>query len=216
MDKAIIAAYQIPGWCYPTELAIIKDLVKQSKLHIEIGSYCGKSLYATGHGITKNARIIAVDPCKFEYLAFMDFYVPSDTWIKNTLHETIKAILQNRPDIKIDHWEMSSLTAAIQCREQKISPTSVYIDGDHNYAEVTTDIYAWYSLLEPGGIIFGHDYWPRDAGVMDAVNEIFEDRFVVFDRSRIWYAEKPIQSESNQQGQVLMGRAISEMNLDHQ
>lgn len=48
----------------------------------------------------------------------------------------------------------------------------VYIDGDHSYDFVMTDLIWWARKVKPGGIIAGHDYYRfRGAGVVDAVND---------------------------------------------
>jgi hypothetical protein len=52
----------------------------------------------------------------------------------------------------------------------------VFIDGDHSYAGVKRDIALWRGLVEPGGLLCGHDYSssPAKRGeVKRAVDEIF-------------------------------------------
>lgn len=34
----------------------------------------------------------------------------------------------------------------------------VYVDGDHTFAAVAADLYAWYPKVKSGGILSGHDY----------------------------------------------------------
>jgi len=47
----------------------------------------------------------------------------------------------------------------------------VYIDGDHTFDYVVTDIIEWAKKVKKGGIISGHDYYHfRDAGVIEAVD----------------------------------------------
>lgn len=54
----------------------------------------------------------------------------------------------------------------------------VYIDGDHNYASVASDLRAAVALVRPGGYIMGDDYrldkWWKDA-VVRAVGELMTD-----------------------------------------
>lgn len=38
----------------------------------------------------------------------------------------------------------------------------IYVDARHDYQGVTADIEAWFPLLEPGGVIAGHDYLKAD------------------------------------------------------
>lgn len=51
----------------------------------------------------------------------------------------------------------------------------IYVDGSHEYDDVCSDLkYAW-PLLREGGVIIGDDYCDHWSGVVDAVNEFFDD-----------------------------------------
>lgn len=47
----------------------------------------------------------------------------------------------------------------------------IHFDGDHSYAGVIADLYAWYPKIKCGGIISGHDYLAPHYGVNRAVTE---------------------------------------------
>jgi hypothetical protein len=49
----------------------------------------------------------------------------------------------------------------------------VYIDADHSYESVLTDIRAWLPKVRDGGMIAGHDYVESQPGVKKAVHECF-------------------------------------------
>lgn len=49
----------------------------------------------------------------------------------------------------------------------------VFIDAAHDYDNVRDDILAWYSKCK--GVIAGHDYIPTYSGVMNAVDELFDN-----------------------------------------
>jgi hypothetical protein len=67
---------------------------------------------------------------------------------------------------------------------------SVFIDGNHNAAEVMADCQAWWPLLREGGTMCGHDYWAADPGVMDAVQRQFGGRHQTATNTRIWWVRK--------------------------
>lgn len=48
----------------------------------------------------------------------------------------------------------------------------VFIDANHNYDAVRSDIYSWVPLVMRGGIFAGHDYTPDFPGVEQAVHEL--------------------------------------------
>lgn len=51
-----------------------------------------------------------------------------------------------------------------------------YIDGDHRYAAVKQDLKLWYTRMENGGVLAGHDYAEAHrCGVIQAVNEFAEE-----------------------------------------
>jgi hypothetical protein len=60
----------------------------------------------------------------------------------------------------------------------------LYIDGEHTYEGVKTDIKNWKSKVRPGGIIAGHDYGTWQ-GVTNAVREAFGKEPVAF-RDSSW------------------------------
>ncbi len=65
----------------------------------------------------------------------------------------------------------------------------VFIDADHSYDAVKTDLASWAPKVRKGGIIAGHDYH-ADAfpGVVKAVDEYFEK--VVVGHDCIWMVKK--------------------------
>jgi predicted O-methyltransferase YrrM len=55
----------------------------------------------------------------------------------------------------------------------------IFIDADHAYESVKADILAWCSLLAPGGILCGHDYYGDWPGVRQAVDELIQNFRIV-------------------------------------
>jgi len=51
----------------------------------------------------------------------------------------------------------------------------VYIDADHSYEAVKTDIKIWWEKLSDRGILAGHDYDETHPGVMRAVQEFADE-----------------------------------------
>jgi predicted O-methyltransferase YrrM len=57
---------------------------------------------------------------------------------------------------------------------QDLSLDLVFVDGDHTFEGVLSDLNSWYPKLKPGGVFLGHDYgYP---GVVNAVNAFIRDR----------------------------------------
>ena len=176
MDRhsAVTAAYEIPGQTWPSELCWLYDTFSQSMVHAEIGTYCGRSLLASCAGMQPGAAAIIVD----DGSEWRD--VP---WVSSVQQATISRLPVH---VAVKNMRLDSLEAAGECHRLGVQFDSVFIDGNHNYAECKADIEAWRGLVRPGGIIAGHDYWPVHVGVMDAVNEMFGGLFDVVPKTRIW------------------------------
>jgi len=182
--EAITRCYQIPGMCWPSELGALYDLFSGQRRHVEVGSYCGRSLFVTAMTLGMEAELFAIEP--FIGCDSDEFPLPSSDWQRDVFYSTLDAIQSHRPDIQTHIIEAKSLDAL---RAFVGEATSIYIDANHHYAEVCADIQGWRSVLAPGGILAGHDYWPPCSGVVDAVNQ-FCPGFRVIADTRIWVASR--------------------------
>jgi predicted O-methyltransferase YrrM len=171
-DLTMRRCYEIPGQTWPIELGWLYDTFKTSKRHAEIGTYCGRSLIASISGM-EDANVFCCDA--------------------DLVSEPVWATMVRR--VTIEHYKPDSVNVVVSGLNSIDFARhmaglgefdSVFIDGCHEYAETKADIEAWMTLLRPGGIIAGHDYWPVHAGVMYAVNEVFNGNHEVFAGSRIW------------------------------
>lgn len=179
-EEAMLQCYQVPGQMWPTELGWLFDTFRDSSRHVEIGTYCGRSLLATCLGMqTQRTEVISVD---------VDVQSPiGRSWVAGVRQLTFDQI-QATTGIRVEWIELLSIDAARLCGSRRLVFDSVFIDADHHYAECRADVEVWSQLTRPGGIISGHDYWPVDSGVMEAVNEVLGGRFQVVPGTRIWYA----------------------------
>lgn len=90
-----------------------------------------------------------------------------------------KVILEHVNDKRISFIREFSIIASKQFEDNYFD--FVYIDADHQYEAVISDLKAWYPKVKSGGIIGGHDYIDGDLtlkighavrfGVIDAVNQ---------------------------------------------
>ena len=105
-------------------------------------------------------------------------------WVRTVLDATIQEI-RNRTEgrIAVSLIPKNSIDAARAYKGPKLC--SVFIDGCHHYAECKADIEAWSAHVKRGGLVCGHDYWPKHEGVMEAVNET--GPFEVATGTRIWF-----------------------------
>jgi hypothetical protein len=131
-------------------------------------------------------RIIAVDPLTSNLVTEQNTISPGDQWNEDVLRATILSA-RTKYETEIDWWRITSIAAMQKIMLSGLSPDSVYIDGNHHYAECKADIEGWLELVKPGGLICGHDYFPNSPGVVDAVNEVFKGEHTLIDNTRLWY-----------------------------
>ena len=82
----------------------------------------------------------------------------------NEMYDLINQYLEEYKD-KYTWQRCPSLLADVSDR----SVDCVFIDGDHSYNAVISDLLFWYKKVRPGGKIVGDDYWMAD--VKKAVHE---------------------------------------------
>jgi hypothetical protein len=127
----------------------------------EIGSYAGESTEL----FFKSGRVIQL--------------YASDPW-QEGYDDTVSApntdfmLVENAFDIRMKNKNVIKLKMTMKEAFNLLPELDVvYIDGNHAYEYVLSDIQLSLKKIKNGGIICGHDYNKTDAGVMQAVNEIF-------------------------------------------
>lgn len=141
------------------------NLLPKNTIMVEIGSFAGESslLFAQCENI-KNIYCVDV-------FAMEDY----TTWFDT----------HALPNPKIIKCRGKSQEVALEFFA--IGINFVYIDGDHSYEGVCTDITSWLPKIIDDGIIGGHDYG-REPGVKPAVDKFFGSPDKIFcDSSWIKY-----------------------------
>jgi len=176
-----LTSYLVPGWCWPSEIRAIHDIVKsvKSEIHVEIGSFCGKSLFPAAKAITECGKIYSIDP-----LENIDgLCTPDWQWVLDVNKASMQAVQRLRPDIILRPIKDYSINAARIVYEKVCS---VYIDGNHGYEAFSLDLETWIPKIRPGGVIFGHDFrnpeWPAVERTIQELDRPFE----IVPQTRVW------------------------------
>lgn len=184
---------------------LIRDHSNPNMIVFELGSYTGKSAMTMLPYIRQmKGRLYCVDWFKGNP------GVTAEITTSYQNHNIFEIFMNN---IKESGYEdcvtvlvgTSRDVARIVAQE---SADFIFIDADHRYSNVKSDIVAWYQKLKPGGLICGHDFdkHVRDCDY-DRVLEKCEEDFVdgchygvtravceefsyVQWEGRIWYARK--------------------------
>lgn len=156
--------------------ALLADCGISEATMVEVGSYAGESTDAFA-SCRLVSRMICVDP-------WVNDYDPADPASRSDFKmvESLFDIVMSRHAGKVEKYK--GTLQQLVAERPELRPDIVYIDANHQYEAVKTDIETA-KKLNPK-IIAGHDYNVDHPGVMRAVSEILGDPEHVFLDSS-WY-----------------------------
>jgi hypothetical protein len=164
LDLALIAATE--GQMTSAEAELLYRLAREAAggCIVEIGSFRGKSTIALALGARAEggARVYAVDP----YLPFVGLrgghFGPRD---KTALLTTLLLA-----DVAEQVWLLH--TPSEQAARGWAEPIALlWVDGDHSYQAVRTDLASWGRFLVPGGLVAFHDSVDERLGPYRVIDE---------------------------------------------
>lgn len=146
------------------------DLFKKRtfKTVTEVGVFLGKWTMYVAEKLPKNTRFFAVDHWK----GSTEHYVEGSDekkLLKNLYQQFLSNMIHRKLTDRVIPVRTDSLTAAKKFAELGIKSDLIYIDAAHDYIAVLRDLYAWYPLLETGGVFCGDDW--NCGGVQLAVQQ---------------------------------------------
>ncbi len=180
--------------------SIAKGIKSQNPLILEIGCWTGRSTVALATA-RKDARIVSVDWFKGSPGTAQKPYASS-----HDVFNIWRGNLRKRNITNVCLMYMSSFDACSLMKNHMFD--MIFIDGDHRYSHVKSDIVMWKSRVKKGGIICGHDYekhstecpeWmmketdrdflPSESlhpGVIRAVSELFPKDDIIQIPGKVW------------------------------
>lgn len=178
---------------------------------LEIGSYRGGSTVALGHAASiRNHEIFCIDRWS-DYTQQSDFINMDQTQLNDM--NILSEFIQNTAFIK-DRLYMLRGDATVFSRILGHNLFSlVFIDGAHDYLSVMDDIICGLGVVEPGGMLCGHDYHSAGIEVKRAVHDMVMQSETIackglIENTSIWYAiiEDP-------EYELLLAKTIKQMAL---
>lgn len=134
--------------------------LKDGDIYVEVGTYYGRSTYCAMKFLPKGVKMYAVDiedPGEYPgHLSRKQF------WKKTGLDKRVTYIVK------------PSVVAARDWKNGKID--MMFIDADHSYSGVKSDVEAWYPHMKPGGYMYFHDADDSSPGVWQLVEELSKDK----------------------------------------
>ena len=164
---------KIPGWSDDIpefyDEAILR--VPEGGLVVEVGVAYGRSLAYLAEIAPAATRLVGVDSWAFFYgQERLDFAVLSA--FPSPFHACNDYLRRYAPSGRCCLQWGRSVDVAKGYEDESID--LVFIDGAHDYGNVSADIAAWLPKVKPGGIVSGHDYSKAIfPGLVRAVTEAF-------------------------------------------
>ncbi len=146
----------LQGW--HADEPIFEELMNRVKpaTYIEVGSWKGASMARIGH----LATFLGLDLQCYA----VDLWDAKPGLYDQFLHNMLAMSLADH----VVPIRGNSFDAARALMDAGIKADLIYIDADHTRPGCLSDIVCYYSLLKPGGIMFGDDY-TEEKGVTEAV-----------------------------------------------
>lgn len=174
---------QITGWfTFPRMYHDMVARLPNGSRFVEVGVYEGKSfayLLVETVNQEKHFEVYAVDS-----FTFTDEFNGNPENIQIVFERNLSGLTGKFVTIKGDSAESADLF-------EDESVDFVFLDADHIFPRVKSDIEAWWPKIKKGGILAGHDHCPEHPGVAQAVEQVFGDDW---DKSYldelVWMKEK--------------------------
>lgn len=208
---------------FTSNIQFMSELVEKvrPKLAIEVGSFQGTSSIIMAEVLKKmpdNPGLICVDT----WLGAREFWTSEGDiggwWnqmsltVKNFRNEHYASlrlkngypqlyyqflanVIHRQCEQFITPYPQTSVIAARWFAAHNVRADLIYIDGSHDYEDVVLDLKLYWDIVEPGGVLFGDDYWIED--VKKAVDEfVAEHKLNLQTQHPHWILHKPIDNQS--------------------
>ena len=155
------------------------------KIGVEIGVNNGENMFSLLDKGNKQLKMYGVDPYKVQPDNTLYEQRINEEYNDESLNILKKQVLKE--SLKFPNLELiidRSDNASKQFEKESID--FVFIDGDHSYESVKTDINCWTPIVQEDGLIMGHDYNWGD--VARAVGEKFKEVWIL--PNNVWAASK--------------------------
>ncbi|MDD5680058.1 MAG: class I SAM-dependent methyltransferase [Candidatus Omnitrophica bacterium] len=160
-----IAKFNIPdgtGGANPGEGRAIFYLITYLNPHaiLEIGTHIGTSTVHIAAAIRNNKKMLNSKPIKLLSVDIADVNNSSTRpWLKSgTTYSPFEMVDMLRCSDFVTFIRSASLKYMAECRQKY---DFIFLDGDHKARTVYQEIPAALRLLEKGGVILLHDYFPN-------------------------------------------------------
>ncbi len=193
IEKLAQCGEHIPGMISPSSGQMLYTLCYMQSMHgdvVEIGSWQGRSTFFLGNAVkdSNNGSLYAIDHFKGNF-GKENLYK-----IDGSLSGLSGKFLSNVTEAGLIDYvkllDMPSGEAAQQLDDAKIR--FLFVDGDHTYEGVKTDMELFFPKLLTGSIVVFDDYFEGFPGLIRAVDELVIEKQIF---SKIFYYQHTLVIE---------------------
>lgn len=148
IDAIVDSAAQIHGWMTLEELRYLAEMARRHERIAEIGSWQGRSTKCLA--MATQGTVYSIDDFRGENGTPLPSGQLEAAYRRNLREQLVSG--------KVVHVPLPSVKAAIEMQRQWRTFNFVFIDGSHDLSSVIFDIAYWRPLVEPGGVLAGHDW----------------------------------------------------------
>jgi len=164
-----ILKWKIPTYTTAKELLQLYRLansLKRNSIAVEIGSYIGASSLMIAKGLRRKSKLYCIDTWENDAMS-------EGKWLTFERFQENTVMVKNR----LITIKSESVDAAKHCRDEI---DFIFIDGDHSYKGVKSDVDSWFNKLKHNGLIIMHDIGWAD-GVIKVIEEDIKPNLIEFD-----------------------------------
>lgn len=143
----------------------LEGLIRQNKFKqgVEVGVFMG---FHSGHLLEASRTIKLWGVDVYKVLPGAGYDNMTNQYFQNLYNEVNEKLSYSR---RFSIIRKPSIQAAKKFQNNQLD--FVYLDADHRYSAIKSDLIAWTPKVKEGGIISGHDYGAEWPGVKQAVDE---------------------------------------------
>lgn len=161
----------------------------------------------------KDLSLMCIDPWRtqaYEFGKQPESYEPQ-SYFDERYAQTVERLKQYEKAYIVRETSMSAVSIV-----GNNTVDFVYIDGNHDFLNVTQDIHYWFKKVKPGGILAGHDYVRYPSRKFNHVQKVVNAYMTAYhllpvflttptnegmkrDRFRSWFIVKPTHEPNNNQ-----------------
>lgn len=154
---------------------------------VEIGVATGKNALSI-YNYLNIKKLYLIDPWKL-YIDEISNHEVENQDYHDDLYAKVKTMFKDHPKVEIIRDK--SFNASKNFKNESLD--FIYIDGDHAYDAVKSDLNTWYPKLKTYGVMCGDDYGHiSGTGVIKAVNEFaYQNKVVIHygEDNQFWFVK---------------------------